>query len=384
MASEKARLKLFKMKTHGDETVPGPVKAIFLEDPAEIATFQESLTRWFVSCGRDYPWRRTRDPYAILVSEAMLQQTQIATVIGRGYYTRWLAAFPGWEELACASEEEVLKQWEGLGYYNRARNLQKAALIVTREHNGDLPEDLDAILALPGVGRYTAGAVMSFAFNKRAPIVDGNVSRVLSRVFACPIPVDTPEGLRLAWERAEVLTPDLEPRVYNSAVMELGQRICTRTTPDCPACPVASHCRAQQEGRETDFPVKKGGKAVTRQEERVILAIREGSVLLSPESGSRRKGLWRLPEVSEEASADLEEVLRFDYAITRYRVSLRVFLPAPGITGAAVAGAGGSEEEGEARWFALSPDSEMPPLGSPYRKALRLFTEIREDLIVNG
>jgi A/G-specific adenine glycosylase len=382
-AWEKARLKLLKMKTRGDETVPGPEKGLFLEDPAEIATFQESLKRWFVSCGRDYPWRRTRDPYAILVSEAMLQQTRIATVLGRGYYTRWLAAFPGWAELARASEQEVLKQWEGLGYYNRARNLHKAAVIVTRDHCCDLPEDLDALLALPGVGRYTAGAVMSFAFNKKAPIVDGNVSRVLSRVFACPIPIDSPEGLRLAWERAVALTPDLEPRVYNSAVMELGQRICTRATPECPACPVASQCRGRREGRETDFPVKKGSETLTRQEERVILAIREGEVLLAPESGSRRKGLWRLPEISEETSADLEEVLRFAYAITRYHVSMRVFLPVPRTIEAVVADAGG-EEGGEARWFALSPESEMPPLGSPYRKALQLFSEIREDLIVNG
>lgn len=375
---------LFKMKNQAHETVPGSGKGVSVEDRAGIAIFQASLTSWFESCGRDYPWRRTCDPYAILVSEAMLQQTQIATVLGRGYYTRWLAAFPGWAELALASEEEVLKQWEGLGYYNRARNLRKAALIVTRDYGGDLPEDLDAILSLPGVGRYTAGAVMSFAFNKRAPIVDGNVSRVLSRVFACPVPVDSSEGLRLAWERADALTPDREPRVYNSAVMELGQRICSRATPDCPACPVASQCRGRQEGREKDFPVKKGGKTLTRHEERVILAIREGEVLLSPESGSRRKGLWRLPEVSEEASADLEEVLRFDYAITRYRVKLRVFLTAPGTAGVVLPGAGEVGEGGEARWFALSRESGMPPLGSPYKKALRLFSEIREDLIVNG
>lgn len=364
------------MKNQGDEAVIGPGTGLLFRDPAGLAAFQEALTGWFYSCGRDYPWRRTRDPYAILVSEAMLQQTQIATVLGRGYYTRWLTAFPGWAELAAAREEEVLKLWEGLGYYNRARNLQKAAVIVCRDHGGELPENLEAILALPGVGRYTAGAVMSFAFNKRAPIVDGNVSRVLSRLFSCPVPVDSPEGLRLAWERAEALTPADSPRAYNSAIMELGQRICTRTSPDCPACPVASRCSAHEERRETDFPVKKGGKVVTALEERVILVIKEGKVLLCPESGSRRKGLWRLPEISVEASADLEEVLRFDYAITRYRVTIRVFLPA--------GGAEGAEIDPEARWFILSREAELPPLGSPYRKALRLFSGIREDLMMNG
>jgi A/G-specific adenine glycosylase len=376
VAREKERLKLFRMRNQGGKTVGGVTAAGSFGNPAELAAYQGALTEWFQSCGRDYPWRRTCDPYSILVSEAMLQQTQIATVLGRGYFTRWLEAFPDWAELAAASEEEVLKQWEGLGYYNRARNLQKAAVAVTRDHGGKMPEDLEAILALPGVGRYTAGAVMSFAFNKRAPIVDGNVSRVLSRLFACPVPVNTPAGIRLAWERADALTPGDEPRVYNSAVMELGQRVCTRTSPDCPACPVASWCRARADGRETDFPVKKGGKAVMTLEECVILAIREGEVLLCPETGTRRKGLWRLPETSGEGAADLEEVLRFDYAITRYRVTLKVFLPAPGSCVEKIAP--------DARWFALSREAELPPLGSPYRKALRLFAGIREDLIMNG
>jgi len=364
------------MKNQGVKAAPGAGRGGLCKDPADLKAFQESLTGWFASGGRDYPWRKTSDPYAILVSEAMLQQTQIATVLGRGYFTRWLAAFPNWEVLAVANEEEVLKQWEGLGYYNRARNLQKAAVVVTRDHGGELPADLDAILALPGVGRYTAGAVMSFAFNKRAAIVDGNVSRVFSRLFACAEPVDTPAGLRLAWERAEALTPLRDPRGYNSAIMELGQRICTRTSPDCPACPVKKWCRARGEGRETDFPVKKGGKTVTTLEERVVLVIREGKVLLCPESGSRRRGLWRLPEISTEASADLEEVLRFDYAITRYRVTLRAFLRSPG--------ASMPEEREDSRWFALSGEAEWPPLGSPYRRALRLFSGIREDLIMNG
>lgn len=336
---------------------------------AEIASFQKALTGWFRSCGRDYPWRRTRDPYAILVSEAMLQQTRIATVLERGYFTRWMVAFPGWRELASAEEEKVLKLWEGLGYYNRARNLRKAAVIVMRDHGGELPPNHDIILSLPGVGRYTAGALLSFAFNKSAPIVDGNVSRVFSRQFACEVPVDTSDGLRIAWKWAETLTPSREPRVYNSAVMELGQRICTRSSPDCAVCPVESSCRARQLGRVEDFPVKKVRTKITAHEERVILATRDGMVLLCPESGTRRKGLWRLPEVSEDGSADLDEILRFDYAITRYRITLRVFPPpAAGVTENDWAGA---------HWFSLFREENLPPLGSPYLKALRLFSEIR-------
>lgn len=370
----------FAMKFPSEESAPAPQTTTGASGAkgesgdihigsAEIASFQKALTGWFRSCGRDYPWRRTRDPYAILVSEAMLQQTRIATVVERGYFTRWIAAFPGWRELASADEEQVLKLWEGLGYYNRARNLQKAAVTVVRDHGGELPARLDAILSLPGVGRYTAGAVLSFAFNKRAAIVDGNVSRVFSRLFACEVPVDTADGLRLAWERAERLTPSRESRVYNSAVMELGQRICTRSSPDCSACPVESSCRARRQERVGDFPVKKVRKKITALEERVILAIRGGMVLLCPESGTRRKGLWRLPETSGDGSADLEEMLRFDYTITRYRVSLRVFPAPPG-------GVRESDWAG-ARWFSLFPEEKLPPLGSPYRKALRLFSEIR-------
>jgi len=365
-----------KNRSAASAPVASGVQGSDLSDLGDVVAFQSALTEWFRAEGRDYPWRRTRDPYAILVSEAMLQQTQIATVLGRGYYSRWMEAFPGWKELAAASEEEILKQWEGLGYYNRARNLRKAASIVSTEHGGRAPDCLDTLLSLPGVGRYTAGAVMSFAFNKRAAIVDGNVSRVFSRLFACPEPIDTPAGLRLAWERAEALTPESEVRLYNSAVMELGQRICTRQSPSCGICPVSRWCRARREGEETAYPVKKGGKVITAREEMVLLAVRGGKVWLCAESGTRRKGLWRLPELAEEEASDLVEIFRFDYAITRYRVTLRVFLSAAG-PDPLVGGA-------EAGWFSLASERNLPPLGSPYRRVLRKFSENHEDLIMNG
>lgn len=342
----------------------------------ETRAFQLALTEWFRAEGRDYPWRRTHDPYAILVSEMMLQQTQIATVLGRGYFIRWMEAFPGWDALATADEGAVMKQWEGLGYYNRARNLQKAAVIVASQHGGQLPNCREIILSLPGVGRYTAGALMSFAFNERAAIVDGNVSRIISRLFACPVPIDTAEGLRLAWERAEAFTPEREVRLYNSAIMELGQRICTRPSPSCGICPVSRWCLAHSQGKEASYPVKKGGKGITNCEERVLLAVREGEVWLCPESGTRRRGLWRLPELSEEDGSDLEEIFRFDYAITRYRVTLKVFLSRSG--GDPLPG------EAEGRWFPIGQEEMMPPLGSPYRKVLRLFSGFNADLTLTG
>ena len=184
-----------------------------------------ALERWFTANARDYPWRRTHDPYAILVSEVMLQQTQIPTVLDRGYYSRWMERFPDFASLAAADETEVLSAWEGLGYYRRARNLQKLAKVVTTEHDGTFPRDVTAIRALPGIGPYTAGAIASFAFDEAEPIVDGNVARVLSRVFNDSTPIDSTAGQKALWSRAGSLVKTAgSPRVLNSALMELGQR----------------------------------------------------------------------------------------------------------------------------------------------------------------
>ncbi len=337
--------------------------------PGGFQRFQAALTEWFRLEGRDYPWRKTRDPYAILVSEAMLQQTQIATVLGRRYFQRWMCAFPDWLSLASASEKEVLKLWEGLGYYNRARNLRKTAITVINVFGGQFPERLEEMLTLPGVGRYTAGAVASFAFDQPAPIVDGNVARVLARVFAFGEEVDAPGGARFLWHAAERLTPKKEPRIYNSGVMELGQRICTRSDPKCTICPVKRHCRALKEGNVTEYPVKRKAAQTIRREENVILAInRKNEVLLCPEAGSRRKGLWRLPEISEESAADLDEFCRFDYAITRYHVTLTTFF-ASSLT------PGSWEHDSGAEWFSLERERELPPVGSPYLKVLGIFAD---------
>ncbi len=290
---------------------------------AEARKFRAVLVAWFRREGRDYPWRRTRDPYAILVSEVMLQQTQIATVLGRHYYTRWMKQFPDVTSLAAAAEGEILKAWEGLGYYTRARNLQRAAQAVTAGNGGEFPGTLEAIAALPGVGRYTAGAVLSFAYNRPAPIVDGNVARVLARLFNFRPEINTPAGQRTLWSWAAALLDEKHPRDYNSALMELGQRICTARQPSCGTCPVRAHCQSAGPGARS-LPLKKPARSTVFLNEHVLWAERDGQVLLVQESGPRRRGLWRLPYRSAHETLALPLLSRTRYSITHHRVMLHV------------------------------------------------------------
>ena len=283
----------------------------------------DELVNWFQQHARDYPWRRTRDPYAILVSEVMLQQTQIPTVLGRGFYSRWMERFPDFLSLAAAREEEVLKVWEGLGYYRRARNLQKLAREVMENHAGEFPRDHAAILALPGVGPYTAGAVASFAFGLAEPIVDGNIARVLSRIHDDATPVDSTAGAKRLWERARALVHATDdPRALNSALMELGQTHCTPTKPACDLCPVRSHCRTTD---PESLPVKSVRQEITAITERVIFLRTSEGVLLELETGRRRTGLWKLPAMNADQPPPV--LMRTHYGITRYKVTLWVHEP---------------------------------------------------------
>lgn len=254
----------------------------------------------------------------------MLQQTQIASVLGRGYYTRWMEQFPDMATLAAATEAEILKAWEGLGYYSRARNLQRAARAVVTEHRGRFPDTMEAITALPGVGRYTAGAVLSFAFDKPAPIVDGNVARVLARLFQFRQEINTPSGARNLWSRAAALLDPQNPRDYNSALMELGQRTCTARQPACDECPVRAQCLSAGAGADA-LPLKKAARSTVFQDEHVLWAERDGCLLLVQESGRRRRGLWRLPMRSAEDTTSLSLLSRTRYSITHHRVTLHVY-----------------------------------------------------------
>jgi A/G-specific adenine glycosylase len=258
----------------------------------------------------------------VLVSEVMLQQTQIATVLGKGYYTRFLTAFPDVEKLAAADDAPLLKAWEGLGYYRRARMLRETARAVIAEHGGKFPHDPDALLALPGIGRYTAGALRAFAFGLPAVVVDGNVIRVLSRLMDMREPVDESAGLKQIQSWAEELADPARPRVYHSALMELGQTVCKTGAPDCMACPVARFCQSKE---PCMLPVKARKVAVTAVDEHALwLRDDEGRLLLHHESGKRRTGLWKLPLRSAAEIAGLPLLAEHRYSITRYRVSLRV------------------------------------------------------------
>lgn len=289
----------------------------------DTTTIAAALVAWFQQHARDYPWRRTHDPYAVLVSEIMLQQTQISTVLDRGYYSRWLERFPDFQTLAAAREEDVLKTWEGLGYYRRARNLHRLAKEVIEKHGGVFPRDHAAILSLPGVGPYTAGAVSSFAFGLAEPIVDGNVARVLSRIYNDATPIDSTVGIKLLWERARVLVQSADdPRALNSALMELGQTYCTPTKPECDLCPVRAQCRATE---PESLPVKQVRQEMTAVTERVVFLRTDAGVLLEQETGKRRTGLWKLPALPPAHEGKPPPVLmRANYGITRYKVTLWV------------------------------------------------------------
>ena len=288
----------------------------------EPAGFRDALVGWFLKSGRDYPWRRTRDAYAILVSEVMLQQTQIATVLGRGYFTRFLTTFPNLQALAAADDGRLLKAWEGLGYYRRVRMLRETARAVTERHAGKFPADLTALMKLPGVGRYTAGALRAFAFDLPAVLVDGNVARVLSRLMDFIGPVDNSAGQKQILAYAAILTDPLRPRLYNSALMELGQLICRPGVPDCLNCPVAKFCRSREPAA---LPVKRPAVAVTAVDEHALwLTDARGRLLLHRESAKRREGLWKLPTRAAEEIAHLPVLAEDIYTITRYRVRLRV------------------------------------------------------------
>jgi len=268
-----------------------------------------SLLRWYRRSRRDLPWRRTSDPYRIWVSEIMLQQTQVATVLP--YYDRFLARFPDARTLAEASEEEVLGLWSGLGYYRRARALRAGAREVVARHGGEVPRDPAALRALPGVGRYTAGAIASIAFDLEEPILDGNVRRVLARLFA----VDGNARGRAAEERelwgiAGDLVRGRHPGDLNQSLMELGATICLPSSPDCAACPVNGACRARASGNPAAYPAPRPGPTTLRVHAAVAVVRRAGRLLLErPTPSSPLRGHWDLPALELSGDSDAVEAL---------------------------------------------------------------------------
>ncbi len=269
---------------------------------------REALVSWYRKAHRRLPWRDVRDPYAIWVSEVMLQQTQVRTVIP--YFERFMRRFPTLQALAAADLEEVLSLWKGLGYYGRARNLHRGAREAVRRHHGRLPADPTKLERLPGIGRYTAGAVASMAFDVPVPVLDGNVIRVLCRLFAFPQDPSSSAARRRLWRWADVLVPEEDPGTFNQALMELGALVCVRGTPDCGTCPLAHLCEGRKRGDPGSLPVRSPRRAKP-EVPAVCLVIREGA--RGPLLFGRRPptgllgGLWELPTGSirdQERPAD--------------------------------------------------------------------------------
>jgi A/G-specific adenine glycosylase len=306
------------------------------------------LLDWFSANARDLPWRRTRDPYAIWVSEIMLQQTQVKTVIP--FWERWMRELPDIEAAANASLEKIHKLWEGLGYYTRARNLQKAARVIVTKHNGRFPTNFDDVLALPGIGRYTAGAICSIAFNQPKPVLDGNVIRVLTRIFGMEgNPKERKINARL-WQRAEELVVRARTRdpqgnscsYLNQSLMEFGALVCTPRNPQCWICPVKKLCVAFKENRVDELPNPGKRKAATARSFIAFIVERKGKFLVRRRpAGIVNAHLWEFPnmEVTDGKTegrlaaksffgvvpAKLESLCTVKHSITRYRITLKSY-----------------------------------------------------------
>jgi A/G-specific adenine glycosylase len=333
--------------------------------------------RWFDQHARDLPWRRTRDPYAVWISEIMLQQTQVKTVIP--YYERWMRALPAVADFAKARPERVLKLWEGLGYYRRVRLAHTAARLIMNQHSGRFPESFDEVLALPGVGRYTAGAICSIAFHQPAPILDGNVIRVLSRLLGIAGDPRSKAVKTKLWRAAEALViAGGEPARLNQAMMELGALICLPRQPQCPACPLRRDCFALRRKRVDEFPTPAPRTAVT-QRRFIALVVSDGARLLVRRRPASvvNAGLWEFPNVEVDVNTNnlrpsvapfkilaRAPFFRVRHSITRYRILLEAYraeLPAGSASSAAAAGAA---------WKTPAQIKRLP-FTSAHRKVLR-------------
>lgn len=306
-------------------------------------TFVSRLLDWYKENARRLPWRNQADPYAVWISEIMLQQTRVDTVIP--YYQHWMQRFPSIAALAEASQQDVLSAWEGLGYYSRARNLHRAAQIVMDEYGGELPRDLKALRRLPGIGRYTAGAIASIAFGQDEPALDGNIRRVLARIFDVTEPARSPRGNERLWELAAVHLPPGQAGEYNQALMELGALICTSRSPDCPDCPVSEWCQARSLGIQEQRPVLEAKGEIPHYIVTAAVIQRAGEVLITqrPAEGLLG-GLWEFPGGKLQPGEDLPSCLQreireelgvevsvggslgtYRHAYTHFRVTLHAF-----------------------------------------------------------
>lgn len=268
-------------------------------DPKRRQRFRRQLLSWYNTHQRDLPWRGVNDPYAVWISEIMLQQTVVAAVIP--YFEKFMTRFPDVQTLANAEESEVLQYWEGLGYYSRARNIHKSAKIIVQEYQGKFPTSLELLQKLPGIGRYTAGAICSFAYDQSAPIVEANTLRLYSRLIGLEEDPRSKSGQNQLWEFAELILPRKSPGIFNQALMDLGSLVCTPQNPGCNQCPVSSVCEAFLNDRQHKIPIPKARPEITPLTD-VSIAVFEGHKVMIRQrmSGERWAGLWDFPRFTLE------------------------------------------------------------------------------------
>lgn len=301
---------------------PDPASAVSLTELSNTSTsIQKAVLRWFEQYGRkSLPWQFDKTPYRVWISEIMLQQTQVSTVID--YYQRFMTRFPHLSDLAQAPLDEVLSYWAGLGYYSRARNLHKTAQIVQNQYSGKFPETVEAIAALPGIGRSTAGAILSLGAGLWAPILDGNVKRVLARVAGIPYASAPAKHEKTLWATSERLTPKKRHADWNQAMMDIGASVCARGTPICANCPFSGQCYAERHKSFALYPGKKLKKAIPRRQTKVFMLLNErGELLLKqrPPTGIWG-GLWTLPEIDGHLSP-AEQAAEWGYRVQQLRTN---------------------------------------------------------------
>jgi A/G-specific adenine glycosylase len=306
---------------------------------------RRKLWRWFKRYGRDLPWRRTHDPYAILVSEFMLQQTTVNAVIP--YFERWMARFPTLASLARSAEKDVLALWQGLGYYRRAHNLRQVALTLLKTGRAEVPDSLTELRTLPGVGDYTAAAVASFAFDAVQPLIDANVARVLARFRNWKEPIDDAAGRAFLLQAARELLPKAGGRLHNSALMELGALVCLARNPKCRRCPLRRDCAAE---RPDQLPKRRPLRAIEPVLDTRAFIFERGKLWLERTSGPRWRGMWLLPGTNPtDRCADHVE----RYFITRFHVTMRIYV-----------------ERRHDRDLEGYPLQALPPMPSAHRRAV--------------
>lgn len=364
------------------------------ETPLEFSTQHLQLLRrrllaWYKLHARNLPWRMTRDPYHVWVSEVMLQQTQVATV--RDYFTRFVAALPDVHRLAAADEQHVLRLWEGLGYYRRARQLHAAAKQVVARYDGRFPREVAELQTLPGIGRYTAGAIASIAFDERAAILEANTIRLLSRLIGYHGDPHRAAGQRTLWHVAESILPQRNVAHFNQALMELGSLICTPSEPRCHECPLSVVCAARVTGRQQEIPRPKPRPATTEIREAAVVIRRNGRVLMRQCGASERwAGLWDFPRVAAESTEPIDGrrelmakvraqtgiscrpaamLATIKHGVTRYRITLDCY------EAAFVSGRVQSTNGAPVRWMTLAALAELP-LSTTGRKIAQLLLHV--------